>query len=340
MTMKSVKSWWQGRYASMKASALGAAASEIPAEYRSSFVSYGGAREVQHIIGRMVPKSAKRVLVIGVFGGRDYFLLKSRGGHEVHALDLEVVPGFDNFKVGNVEERLPYGEKYFDAIVMNEVLEHLIEDARALGNLRAALKDDGVLVLSVPFVHDAEPTHVRVHTRASVERLLACCGFEAFDVVERPGLGFYLPGVNAVNHLASLVLHATTGRTLYNVTMPLIARFEDWAGKRPNRLRRLSPSWGAFLACRKIPTKFDHVSHNAKTFWSQAPNRRATRARRRCAGGASPRGRLRARRRFGRRPGRPSPRGRGLLFRGRRGSARARLRSWRRRGPRSCWCLR
>jgi len=254
------------QYERLKASHLGSHADEVPAGYRSNFVSYGGAAEIQHIVGEMVPPTARRVLVIGVFGGRDYFYLKIRGTHELHAVDLAQIEGFDNLQVANVEDPLPFPDQYFDAIVMNEVVEHLVEDGKALKNVARVLKDDGVFVISVPFLHEAEPTHIRVHTRASVERLLTHCGFKPERIIERPGAGFFLPAVNWVNHALSAALFMSNGRTVYSKTLPLLSRFEAWAGTKPNPLRRFSGRWGAYFLCRKLPRSADYVEENRERF--------------------------------------------------------------------------
>src|ERR1700694_2325880 len=94
-------------YERLKADHLGPEAAAVPKAYWSQFVCYGGASEVQYIVGEMVPQTANRVLVIGVFGGRDYFYLKRRGVHAVHGVDLALIPGFENLAVANVEEELP-----------------------------------------------------------------------------------------------------------------------------------------------------------------------------------------------------------------------------------------
>jgi SAM-dependent methyltransferase len=245
---------------------------DVPEEYWSQFVSYRGASEVQYICGTMVPRTARRVLIIGVFGGRDYFYFKVRG-HEVHAAELAEVPGFDNLRVANVEESLPYPDGYFDAVVLSEVLEHLVDDGRALGHIRRVLSDEGVLVVAVPFLHEAEPTHIRVHTRVSVERLLRHCGFDVVDVCERPGAGFYVPGVNVFNHAVSIVAFLTAGKTIYDWTLPVLARFESWAGRRRNPLRRLSPSWGAHFRCKKLFAAPDRIAQNQAAFCAQATAR-------------------------------------------------------------------
>jgi len=256
-------------YARVKATYMGERGRDVPEQYWSQFVCYRGASEVQYICGTMIPRTARRVLVIGVFGGRDYFFLKLRG-HEVHATELAEVPGFDNLRVANVEEGLPYADGYFDAVVLSEVIEHLVDDGRALGHIRRVLADDGVLVLAVPFLHEAEVTHVRVHTRVSVERLVAHCGFDVVDVCERPGAGFYIPGVNLFNHAASAIAYMVAGRTVYDWTLPLLARFERWAGGKRNPLRRISPYWGAHFLCRKSSTTPDRIGQNRAAFCARS----------------------------------------------------------------------
>ncbi len=268
--MVSLGESWRRRlaasYERVKESYLGSRAPDVPPEFRSNFVAYRGASEVQFILDKAIPETAKRVLVIGVFGGRDFFFLKTRGVHELHAIDLHPMPGIEHLEVANIEKPLPYPDKFFDAIVINEVLEQLVEDAKALGNLRAVLADDGILFVSVPFLHDREPAHVRVHTRLSVVRLLSCCGFEPKEIVERPGLGFYLPWVNPLNFAASAAALALTGRTLYPVTLPILGTIERWTGARRNPLRRISPFWGGFFVFRKSKESFDYVAQNQRAY--------------------------------------------------------------------------
>jgi SAM-dependent methyltransferase len=267
---KRLRHIFQERYGRLKENYLGSRAPAIPAEYRSNFVSYKGASDLQFILAEAIPAAARRILVIGVFGGRDYFFFKTRGNHEVHALDLQAMPGFENLKIANIEEPLPYPNKFFDAIVMNEVIEHLIEDAKALKNVRNVLADDGILFLSVPFLHEREEGHVRVHMRQSVIRLLSCCGFAPFDIMERPGLGFFLPWVNALNFAASALTFALARRTVYPVTLPLLGRLEQWSGRRPNPLRRMSSGWGGYFVCRKSAATFNYVAQNRDAYGPKA----------------------------------------------------------------------
>ena len=68
-------------YARLKAHYLDSLGYRVPEAYRSSFVHWGGSAEIQYVYREMtrdLPEGA-RVLVVGVQGGRDYFLLANLG---------------------------------------------------------------------------------------------------------------------------------------------------------------------------------------------------------------------------------------------------------------------
>ncbi len=73
----------------------------------------------------------------------------------------------------------------FDFILFSHVLEHLVEPAQALVNLKPLLKKDGVLLLIVPFDRPGstyDPTHNNHHLYMwdvqSLTELLMACGFK------------------------------------------------------------------------------------------------------------------------------------------------------------------
>ena len=126
---------------------------------------------------------SKRVLVVGDAMGRDCELLTSLG-KEVSVLDIVPLENVPNFVQQSITERTPFEDGFFDGVVMAEVLEHLFEDFAALDEVRRILKDDGVLVLTVPYIsnrQDEAPFHVRVYTPRTIERLLANSGFRIED---------------------------------------------------------------------------------------------------------------------------------------------------------------
>ena len=52
---------------------------------------------------------------------------------------------------------MPYKEKYFDAVVTTDVLEHVIDLNKSISKILSVLKPGGVLVVRVPFDEDLSP---------------------------------------------------------------------------------------------------------------------------------------------------------------------------------------
>ncbi len=110
--------------------------------------------EVLHIC---TAKTGEKVLDLG--SGRGWFSLEmAKRGCLVTAVDLSEknlkyinkMNPIINCKLGSAYE-LPFKEERFDWIVMNEVLEHLEEPAKALLHIREFLKPEGKLMISVPY---------------------------------------------------------------------------------------------------------------------------------------------------------------------------------------------
>ena len=94
-------------------------------------------------------------------------------------------------------DAIPPGER-FDAVVMGDVIEHLVDPGAALARIRGALAPTGVLALALPDSGSllaramgrrwwsVLPTHVQYFTRASLERLLRANGFEPLEQATAP----------------------------------------------------------------------------------------------------------------------------------------------------------
>jgi SAM-dependent methyltransferase len=102
-------------------------------------------------------------------------------------------------------EQLPYEAGRFDLIVATDVIEHLDDDRRALGELRRVASDRGRLVVTVPAYawlwsrHDESLHHRRRYTAPRLAAQMRAAGWE-------PQLQTYffsalLPGVAAVRAL-------------------------------------------------------------------------------------------------------------------------------------------
>ncbi len=82
----------------------------------------------------------------------------------------------------------PFGNERFDTIVMGEVLEHLVSPERFISKAKELLRDNGVLIVTVPFGINDHPDHKRTYYLLEPYRLLA----EHFDVQQYVILGKWL----------------------------------------------------------------------------------------------------------------------------------------------------
>ena len=104
-----------------------------------------------------VSKQAKRVLDVGCGQGNFGRTIKIRNEAEVWGIEFNphfaalAAKELDRVLVGDVSvlvDQLPDG--YFDAIVCNDVLEHLIDPYSLLEKFRLKLSPDGVVISSIP----------------------------------------------------------------------------------------------------------------------------------------------------------------------------------------------
>ncbi len=81
---------------------------------------------------------------------------------------------------------LPLRDGCADIVTMLDVLEHLSDDARALGEVRRILRPGGALVLSVPAyqhlwsAHDEALHHFRRYEKSGLNRVLSKAGFRVW----------------------------------------------------------------------------------------------------------------------------------------------------------------
>ena len=87
-----------------------------------------------------------------------------------------------NFKVGEIEKKLPYPSNFFDVIIMNDVIEHLKYPEQALENMYAVLKKGGILYVTTPNLNiirkvifkyaDKKEHHISLFTHSNLLKLL------------------------------------------------------------------------------------------------------------------------------------------------------------------------
>lgn len=139
-------------------------------------------------LGRVADRLRGRVLEVGA--GRDRrrgtFIPPRDGVHRWVTVDLATTARPD---VRADVTKLPFANASFDAALCLEVLEYVGEPQAALREIARALRKDGVLVVSVPFLHrqDAEDDLWRM-TASGLRRLLEESGF-AVEAIRAQGGG-------------------------------------------------------------------------------------------------------------------------------------------------------
>jgi SAM-dependent methyltransferase len=246
---------------------VGASCSEQPFPIPTAAQRYfNNAYAFQYVAAiRQFVSDAQRVLIIG--DGRDYYSLKLLGKRPV-VMDVAPQSVIPELVIADANGSLPFPPASFDAVVMAEVIEHLPNDYGALRQIRELVKNDGALILTVPYYHDAEPTHVRIHSPVSIERLLAAAGWGIVSYIEKGG-GLcrfidWFPLRMGV-HAGNLVAFNVTGRTFYKPLLQSIAAFDFWLGKKRNSFHRWSKLYGAFIKCKKV-TPANYTGLNIRAF--------------------------------------------------------------------------
>jgi SAM-dependent methyltransferase len=212
--------------------------------------------------------AASRILIVGAYGGRDYHWLTGFG-YEVDVLDLGHHPWGDSEYVGDAcrDETWKRIEVKYDLIIMCDVLEHLPEDYAALVHAKSALKDGGHVLLSVPYAHDLEPTHVRSYTHVTLTRLLSVAGYEVVWHRARPGGLESTPLTTIFNYAVAFMMPSTElgGRVLHSLLRMEFAINEHT--RRWYAIMGRSPQKGITLAARAVGKEGqDYVSMNRDAF--------------------------------------------------------------------------
>jgi len=176
-------------------------------EFAEYFVHYPikHSKHSSHYIARQMVGSNHRVLDVGC--GEGYFAAElKKDGNTVVGVDALPEAGesgaLDQFFSADLDQPqtdLPQraGERSFDRVLLLDILEHLVRPERLLTELRPALKDSGMIVVSVPNVANLtvrvalllgnfnysergilDRTHLHFYTRRTARALLEDNGWE------------------------------------------------------------------------------------------------------------------------------------------------------------------
>ncbi len=179
----------------------------------NSFTSYFR----NELVRRMcVEEGAKRILIVGDGGGRDYWYLRWMGFEDLTVVDIAPQPVIPGLIQGDIAGPLPFAAGSFDCVVACDILEHLYDDHQALQNIHGLLREGGMFVMAGPYWHDADRTHVRIHSPEIIRRTLEDSGFIVYEQLSRGGLTqLYMRLLHPVNLMVNIFCFALTGRTLF-----------------------------------------------------------------------------------------------------------------------------
>jgi 2-polyprenyl-3-methyl-5-hydroxy-6-metoxy-1,4-benzoquinol methylase len=153
---------------------------------------------------KFVPADAKVILEVGCGEGNFAYALKRRNNAEVWGMELDPVSGrkagqqLDRVFVGDaalLAKQLP--DRYFDAVIFNDVLEHMVDPYSLLDYMKGKLKPGGVVVSSIPNIRyfralieiiwhgqwrytdygTFDKTHLRFFTRKSIADMYRDAGY-------------------------------------------------------------------------------------------------------------------------------------------------------------------
>lgn len=131
-----------------------------------------GMQKIYEII-KNKPEQNLKILDIGCGNCQMLNKLKELG-HQVYGLDLSPIRVLKNRKkLRNIEfgyaEEIPFQDNFFDIVIAQEVLEHVFDLKKALGEIKRVLKNKGETYIQVPYKNYVESNnHLRLFSRETL----------------------------------------------------------------------------------------------------------------------------------------------------------------------------
>lgn len=148
------------------------------------------------------------VLEIGCACGATLVAIKNKYpnsnvyGIEIHEHSAKIAKNFADIRSENIEDgKLSYDEKFFDYIILGDVLEHLYNSVNVLENLKKYLKEEGSIIASIPNVMHysiiynllqgnwtyedcgiLDKNHIRFFTKNEVIKMFERSGYSQFKI--------------------------------------------------------------------------------------------------------------------------------------------------------------
>jgi len=180
---------------------------------------YFSRKELARHLTELAPNITGKVLDAGC-GNKPYASLyraKQYIGLEIDTESSRLAGQADHFYDGH---EFPFGDEVFDALVTNQVLEHVQNPEEFLGEISRVLKVGGLLLLSAPFIWDEheQPNDYTRYSSFGIRDILIRHGFEVIE--HRKTLDDIRVVFQLFNAYLSKTLH--TDLMLVNIFMTLI----------------------------------------------------------------------------------------------------------------------
>jgi 2-polyprenyl-3-methyl-5-hydroxy-6-metoxy-1,4-benzoquinol methylase len=160
----------------------------------------------------LIPDNARRILDVGCGVGKTGQILRERGFEEIFAVEInpdaaqQAESYYQKVIIGNIEEDiLPFSRGFFDCILYGDVLEHLIDPWKVLRSHREILKDNGIIICSIPNIRYykilkplilngrweyvdlgiLDRTHLRFFTLKTIEDMFRETGYEIKKLIKK-----------------------------------------------------------------------------------------------------------------------------------------------------------
>jgi len=220
-------------------------------------------------VRNLVPSAAKRVLDVGCAGGGLGAGLK-RERPTLVVDGIEVVPHaarmaddvLDRVFCGPVEDvHVLLEDNAYDCIVFADVLEHTVDPAQVLALLRPKLKDDGVLVVSLPNIR---------HWSVVGPLLEGRFEYEDAGILDRTHLRFFTQQ-SMVDFFSSNAFDVTRMHKVpFGGEAPdaIVSALKD-AGVRVDTLQDESGAYQYLLVCQKRPEPRARLTSIVLLAWNQ-----------------------------------------------------------------------